>query len=155
MAAAAITQTGARFPGIAALFEKSSISSSNSVDASRKKDAVANMFLSNAATRSPPGDLTKALVEKHLGGSSKTLRLQDFKLLRILGTGTFARVWLVKLAHPMQGAEDRVFALKVLRKTEGERRFLCGVSRRTTLTLCNSNQAQASRSCQPRTCHPS
>lgn len=32
--------------------------------------------------------------------------------------------------------------------------FLCGVSRRTTLTLCNSNQAQASRSCQPRTGHP-
>ncbi|KFZ01230.1 hypothetical protein V500_00849 [Pseudogymnoascus sp. VKM F-4518 (FW-2643)] len=118
MAAAAITQTGARFPGIAALFEKSSISSSDSVDASRKKDAVANMFLSSAATRSPPGDLTKGLVEKHLGGSSKTLRLQDFKLLRILGTGTFARVWLVKLSHPMQGAEDRVFALKVLRKTE-------------------------------------
>ncbi|ELR04668.1 AGC/PKA protein kinase [Pseudogymnoascus destructans 20631-21] len=118
MAAAAITQAGARFPGIAALFEKSSISWSTSVDASRKKDAVANMFLSNAATRNPPGDLTNGLVEKHLGGSSKTLRLQDFKLLRILGTGTFARVWLVKLAHPMQGAEDRVFALKVLRKTE-------------------------------------
>jgi hypothetical protein len=123
MAAAAITQTGARFPGIAALFVKSSISSSDSVNASRKKDAVANMFLSNAATRNPPGDLTKGLVEKHLGGSSKTLRLQDFKLLRILGTGTFARVWLVKLAHPMQGAEDRVFALKVLRKTEGKQRF--------------------------------
>lgn len=127
MAAAAITQTGARFPGIAALFEKSSISSSDSVDASRKKDAVANMFLSNAATRSVPGDLTKGLVEKHLGGSSKTMRLQDFQLLRILGTGTFARVWLVKLAHPMQGDEDRVFALKVLRKTEGEQRSLCGV----------------------------
>lgn len=155
MAAAAITQTGARFPGIAALFEKSSLSSSDSVDASRKKDAVANMFLSNAAIRSPHGDQTKGLVEKHLGGSSKTLRLKDFKLLRILGTGTFARVWLVKLAHPMQGAEDRVFALKVLRKTEGEeQRFLCGVSRRTMLTLCDSNQAQASRSRQPRTGYP-
>jgi hypothetical protein len=124
MAAAAITQTGGRFPGITALFKKSSLSSSDTVEASRKQDAVANMFLSKSAIRTSPDDLAKSVQEKHLGGSSRSLRVQDFKLLRILGTGTFARVWLVKLAHLMQGAEDRVFALKVLRKAEGEQCFL-------------------------------
>lgn len=33
--------------------------------------------------------------------------------------GTFARVWLVKLANPAPEDKDKVFALKVLRKVEG------------------------------------
>jgi serine/threonine protein kinase len=34
-------------------------------------------------------------------------------------TGTFARVWLVRLANPKEEDRDKVFALKVLRKVEG------------------------------------
>lgn len=33
--------------------------------------------------------------------------------------GTFARVWLVRLANPAEEDRDKVFALKVLRKAEG------------------------------------
>jgi hypothetical protein len=33
--------------------------------------------------------------------------------------GTFARVWLVRLADPAPEERDKVFALKVLRKVEG------------------------------------
>jgi protein kinase A len=32
--------------------------------------------------------------------------------------GTFARVWLVRLANPSEEDRDKVFALKVLRKAE-------------------------------------
>jgi hypothetical protein len=38
--------------------------------------------------------------------------------------GTFARVWLVKLANPSPEDKDKVFALKVLRKVEG-RSYTC------------------------------
>lgn len=34
--------------------------------------------------------------------------------------GTFARVWLVRLANPAPEDNDKVFALKVLRKVEGK-----------------------------------
>jgi hypothetical protein len=34
-------------------------------------------------------------------------------------TGTFARVWLARLAWPHEGDEEKVFALKVLRKVDG------------------------------------
>jgi hypothetical protein len=34
--------------------------------------------------------------------------------------GTFARVWLVRLANPAEEDRDKVYALKVLRKAEGE-----------------------------------
>jgi hypothetical protein len=33
--------------------------------------------------------------------------------------GTFARVWLAKLANPQNGDENKVFALKILRKVDG------------------------------------
>ncbi|RKF77739.1 cAMP-dependent protein kinase catalytic subunit [Golovinomyces cichoracearum] len=60
-------------------------------------------------------------LKKSLIGQNATGRIgiHDFELVRILGTGTFARVWLVRLANPT-AKEDRekVFALKVLRKVE-------------------------------------
>ena len=41
--------------------------------------------------------------------------------LLILGIiGTFARVWLVRLADPAEEDRDKVFALKVLWKVEGK-----------------------------------
>lgn len=51
--------------------------------------------------------------------TSRKLQLDDFAKVRTLGTGTFARVCLVRLANPKNEAErTRVFALKILRKTE-------------------------------------
>ena len=38
----------------------------------------------------------------------------------LIWTGTFARVWLVRLANPRPEDREKVFALKVLRKVEGD-----------------------------------
>jgi hypothetical protein len=40
-------------------------------------------------------------------------------------TGTFARVWLVRLKGATNGDENKVFALKILRKVDG--RDDCGL----------------------------
>ncbi|KAH7390264.1 camp-dependent protein kinase A [Cadophora sp. MPI-SDFR-AT-0126] len=55
---------------------------------------------------------------KDLGRSSRGLNVHDFNLIRTLGTGTFARVWLVSLANPAEEDRDKVYALKVLRKVD-------------------------------------
>ncbi|KAL8780883.1 MAG: hypothetical protein Q9203_000503 [Teloschistes exilis] len=76
---------------------------------------------------------------KELATSSKNLRIQDFELIKTLGTGerssnddkrrhnghpdlctgTFARVWLACLAGSSHNpSECKVFALKILRKSE-------------------------------------
>ncbi|KAF2807301.1 Pkinase-domain-containing protein [Mytilinidion resinicola] len=60
------------------------------------------------------GDASRKIV----GHSSRVLRQQDFELIKTLGTGTFARVWLVSLASPKDGAATKVFALKILRKVD-------------------------------------
>jgi hypothetical protein len=39
-------------------------------------------------------------------------------LIRLLA-GTFARVWLVRLANPRPEDRNKVFALKVLKKVDG------------------------------------
>ncbi|KAI8931361.1 hypothetical protein NX059_012536 [Plenodomus lindquistii] len=56
--------------------------------------------------------------KKVVGHSSKVLREEDFELIKTLGTGTFARVWLVRLKDAKKGDEDKVFALKILRKVD-------------------------------------
>ncbi|KAH9874282.1 hypothetical protein IAQ61_004913 [Plenodomus lingam] len=56
--------------------------------------------------------------QKAVGHSSKVLREEDFELIKTLGTGTFARVWLVRLKDAKKGDEDKVFALKILRKVD-------------------------------------
>jgi len=54
-----------------------------------------------------------------VGLSSKVLREHDFELVKTLGTGTFARVWLVRLRDAdTDGGTDAVFALKILRKVD-------------------------------------
>ena len=53
----------------------------------------------------------------------KYLQIGDFDLLRTLGTGTFARVWLVKPKDKNKvapGKKNLVYALKILRKADGE-----------------------------------
>ncbi|KAI1500662.1 kinase-like domain-containing protein [Biscogniauxia marginata] len=46
------------------------------------------------------------------------LKLTDFALVRTLGTGTFARVCLVRPAVGSDEEREKVFALKILRKAE-------------------------------------
>lgn len=62
--------------------------------------------------------------EKGIGGRNETLTAEDFEPLRILGTGTFARVWQVKMRDGRKErevgfGENKVYALKVLRKDQG------------------------------------
>ncbi|KAK2075312.1 hypothetical protein P8C59_009447 [Phyllachora maydis] len=71
--------------------------------------------------------------------SATKLTAHDFCRLRTLGTGTFARVVLARLANDPEPERSRVYALKMLRKTEvirlkqidhvqHERRILADVS---------------------------
>lgn len=64
-----------------------------------------------------PAQITDAN-QKMVGHSSRVLRQEDFELVKTLGTGTFARVWLVQLTNPKSGDQNKVFALKILRKVD-------------------------------------
>ncbi|KAG7291768.1 hypothetical protein NEMBOFW57_001788 [Staphylotrichum longicolle] len=50
--------------------------------------------------------------------TSRKLTLRDFVRVRTLGTGTFARVCLVRPSHGTEADRNKVYALKILRKTE-------------------------------------
>ncbi|MCJ1354403.1 MAG: serine/threonine protein kinase, AGC [Icmadophila ericetorum] len=63
-------------------------------------------------------EIQKDPTEKQLGQASHSLQLKDFDLLKTIGTGTFARVWLARLAKPSQEDRDKVFALKIIRKVD-------------------------------------
>ncbi|KAJ4408510.1 cytochrome c oxidase subunit 1 [Didymella pomorum] len=65
-----------------------------------------------------PDEIDKDPEQKTVGHSSKVLRQEDFELIKTLGTGTFARVWLVRLKDAQQSDADKVFALKILRKVD-------------------------------------
>ncbi|KAK3694262.1 kinase-like domain-containing protein [Podospora appendiculata] len=54
----------------------------------------------------------------HFELDSRKLALSDFQRVRTLGTGTFARVVLVRPAYGTEAERSQVFALKILRKTE-------------------------------------
>ncbi|KAF2834575.1 serine/threonine-protein kinase YPK2/YKR2 [Patellaria atrata CBS 101060] len=56
--------------------------------------------------------------DKPVGHSRKYLRSEDFDLIKTLGTGTFARVWLSRLRDAKGPDGDKVFALKILRKVD-------------------------------------
>ncbi|KAJ9220244.1 hypothetical protein DTO027B5_1242 [Paecilomyces variotii] len=63
-----------------------------------------------------PFVVTERPEDKHLGISARSLRLDDFELIKTLGTGTFARVWLARLKDLQD--PKQVYALKVLRKAD-------------------------------------
>ena len=74
-----------------------------------------------------PLEVSEIIVDpqtKPVGHSSKLLRKDDFELIKTLGTGTFARVWLVRLKDAKAGDENKVFALKILRKVDGTSRSM-------------------------------
>ncbi|KAK5170558.1 cytochrome c oxidase subunit 1 [Saxophila tyrrhenica] len=65
-----------------------------------------------------PSEVAQNPGQKPVGHSSKYLRKEDFDLVKTLGTGTFARVWLVKIANRKKEDNNKVFALKILRKVD-------------------------------------
>ncbi|CAL5872060.1 uncharacterized protein PFLUO_LOCUS6317 [Penicillium psychrofluorescens] len=62
--------------------------------------------------------ITERAEEKQITLSSRDLQLSDFGLLKTLGTGTFARVWLVKPKEQKEADKNKVYALKILRKAD-------------------------------------
>ncbi|KAI4087839.1 MAG: hypothetical protein LQ344_006531 [Seirophora lacunosa] len=67
----------------------------------------------------PPDQIADSPRNKDLATSSRNLRIQDFELIKTLGTGTFARVWLACLAGGSRNSNEcKVFALKILRKSD-------------------------------------
>lgn len=87
-----------------------------------------------------------------VGVNSRKLSVNDFQLIKTLGTGTFARVWLVKLRNAIEADRNKVFALKVLRKVEGSFGILNIVN--TYANTDSSGQIKTSRPCKPRTFSP-
>ncbi|KAL4941036.1 hypothetical protein BDV06DRAFT_9376 [Aspergillus oleicola] len=64
-----------------------------------------------------PFVITERPEEKQLGISASQLSIRNFALLKTLGTGTFARVWLTRLRDNKE-KPNQVFALKILRKAD-------------------------------------
>ncbi|KAL9077519.1 MAG: hypothetical protein Q9161_000365 [Pseudevernia consocians] len=81
----------------------------------KEKDFIA-CFECNGPPLSP-SQIAENPRSKEVGAASKQLRVGDFELIKTIGTGTFARVWLSRLAGvPKEG--QKVFALKILRKVD-------------------------------------
>ncbi|KAL4773590.1 kinase-like domain-containing protein [Aspergillus nidulans var. acristatus] len=82
----------------------------------REKRTVASV---RPPTRRHPNPfvITERPEEKQLGISTRQLSIRDFVLLKTLGTGTFARVWLARLRDDKTKPE-KVYALKILRKAD-------------------------------------
>ncbi|KDQ60624.1 hypothetical protein JAAARDRAFT_31588 [Jaapia argillacea MUCL 33604] len=69
--------------------------------------------------RTPPKPPLRLLENEQSHLRKGTLRLTDFEVKGTLGTGTFARVLLVRIrGTSTQGPSSQCFALKVLRKTD-------------------------------------
>ncbi|KAL8678549.1 MAG: hypothetical protein Q9186_005094 [Xanthomendoza sp. 1 TL-2023] len=83
----------------------------------QEKQFIADFY--DNARPLPPDQIADSPRSKELATSSHQLRIQDFELIKTLGTGTFARVWLATLAGGSRNSNEcRVFALKILRKTD-------------------------------------
>ena len=96
-----------------------SSSSADKANYSAREDEKTKLAAWEADKR--PLEVTEITVDpqsKPVGHSSKVLRRDDFDLVKTLGTGTFARVWLVKLANRRGSDGNKVFALKILRKVD-------------------------------------
>lgn len=111
-----------------------------------------------------PEEVAEDPANKKLGASSQQLRLDDFELMKTLGTGqittdtfyvkpwtdqafgtgTFARVWLARVANPREEDKDKVFALKVLRKVDSKCAASCLLEPADDCTTY-SHQVEASR----------
>ncbi|EZF27253.1 AGC/PKA protein kinase [Trichophyton rubrum MR850] len=64
-----------------------------------------------------PKDVVQARLKQDAGLPDNGLAIDDFDLIKTLGTGTFARVWFARLKAVKEPNRD-IFALKILRKAE-------------------------------------
>ncbi|PGH02428.1 AGC/PKA protein kinase [Polytolypa hystricis UAMH7299] len=64
-----------------------------------------------------PQDIVRRREEQRKLMPTSRLKIEDLELIKTLGTGTFARVWLARL-KVQKGSEDKVYALKILRKAD-------------------------------------
>lgn len=105
---------------IASRFHRSSSHSANgSADAAEHENEKQRLSEWEADKRPlEPDEIVVDPQHKPVGHSSKHLRRDDFDLVKTLGTGTFARVWLVRLANRKEETKNKVFALKILRKAD-------------------------------------
>ncbi|KAH8701828.1 putative camp-dependent protein kinase catalytic subunit [Talaromyces proteolyticus] len=81
----------------------------------QEKQKIASVLVSSEHPLDP-NTVAEAPEVKHLAEPSRTLGVDDFELIKTLGTGTFARVWLTRLKDNPR--KDKVYALKVLRKAD-------------------------------------
>lgn len=122
MAAAALIQKAARSLGVAGSLDNTETRSEGAageIEAEKEKqtDKTQDRTLV-AAGYLEPEQAVMASREEGMGAAKEVLGVADFEMVRILGTGTFARVWLVRMKNPRNEDEKQVFALKVLRKAE-------------------------------------
>ncbi|KAG9240253.1 camp-dependent protein kinase A [Calycina marina] len=101
-----------------ALLHHHSSSKEVSLEVIEQEKHFVAQFADGSHTQLPVDRLKEDPQNKQLGGSSRGLNVTDFDLLKTLGTGTFARVWLVRLKNPAEEDRDKFFALKVLRKVD-------------------------------------
>lgn len=108
---------------ISSRMHRMSQSSADKENYAAREDEKSKLAAWEAENR--PLEITEITVDpqsKPVGHSSKVLKKDDFELIKTLGTGTFARVWLAKLAQSKKsGSADlgnKVFALKILRKVD-------------------------------------
>lgn len=141
MAAAALIQKAARTLGVGDSLDNTEACSegvAGEIEVQKEKEEARDGTIV-AGGYVEPEQAVMAPREEAVGATKEVLGVGDFELLRILGTGeyskrvcggdgtdagvigTFARVWLVRMKNPKSGDEKQVFALKVLRKAEGER----------------------------------
>ncbi|CAK7202003.1 Cytochrome c oxidase subunit 1 [Sporothrix eucalyptigena] len=87
-------------------------------DVTRSASASSNNISGGTAAASESTSASGGTAEVEYNGMfPKNLKVDDFVRIRTLGTGTFARVVLVRRQHPRNEDEARqVFALKILRK---------------------------------------
>lgn len=111
---------------IASRFHRMSQSSSDKENYAAREEEKQKLAEWEAEKRPlEPSEIVVDPQSKPVGHSSKLLRKEDFELIKTLGTGTFARVWLVRLADNSKHKNGvnseytkKVFALKILRKAD-------------------------------------
>ncbi|KAK4623582.1 cAMP-dependent protein kinase catalytic subunit alpha [Fulvia fulva] len=121
MAPAVVSSIASRFHRMSHSQDSDSHSSSrDSRQSNAQREEEKTRLASWEAEKHPlePDEIVKDPQTKPVGHSSKVLRKEDFDLVKTLGTGTFARVWLVKLANRKERDINKVFALKILRKPD-------------------------------------
>jgi hypothetical protein len=85
MAAAALTQAAGRLTGVSTILDRLS-ESQNNCEAQQVRGHILAQA-DDSQLNTSPDQVTKNSEENLISGSSKTLRIEDFELIKTLGTG--------------------------------------------------------------------